>query len=116
MTTGEPSPSPVARLTGVGLRYGKVVALDGITLDIPAGRMVGLLGPDGVEHTAEGRCDGTMRSEPAGGNGFGYDPLFEPAGFNQTYAELDEATKNRISHRAQAWARLARALCAPGPG
>jgi len=48
MTTGEPSPSPVARLTGVGLHYGKVIALDGITLDIPVGRMVGLLGPDGV--------------------------------------------------------------------
>jgi XTP/dITP diphosphohydrolase len=69
-----------------------------------------LLGPDGVEFTAEGRCDGTMRSEPAGGNGFGYDPLFQPAGFTRTYAELDEATKNRISHRAQAWARLARGL------
>ncbi|RKT44551.1 ribosome-associated ATPase/putative transporter RbbA [Thiocapsa rosea] len=40
--------SPVARLVGVGLRYGKVVALDDISLDIPAGRMVGLLGPDGV--------------------------------------------------------------------
>ena len=38
----------VARLVNVGLRYGKTVALDGITLDIPAGRMVGLIGPDGV--------------------------------------------------------------------
>jgi XTP/dITP diphosphohydrolase len=74
-----------------------------------------LLGPDGVELTAEGRCDGTMRSEPAGGNGFGYDPLFEPAGFNQTYAELDEATKNRISHRARAWSWLASELRGAGP-
>ena len=39
---------PVARLAGVTLRYGKVLALDNITLDIPAGRMVGLIGPDGV--------------------------------------------------------------------
>jgi ribosome-dependent ATPase len=45
---GKSSPAPVASLVGVGLRYGKTVALDGITLDIPAGRMVGLLGPDGV--------------------------------------------------------------------
>ena len=48
MTMGKSSPAPVASLVGVGLRYGKTVALDGITLDIPAGRMVGLLGPDGV--------------------------------------------------------------------
>ncbi|WP_322520867.1 ribosome-associated ATPase/putative transporter RbbA [Guyparkeria halophila] len=42
------SPAPVARLRGVGLRYGETVALDGIDLDIPAGQMVGLIGPDGV--------------------------------------------------------------------
>jgi len=66
-----------------------------------------LLGPSGVEHAVEGRCEGTLRSEPAGGNGFGYDPLFEPAGYTQTYAELDEETKNRISHRGRAFARLA---------
>lgn len=45
---GRVSPAPVASLVGVGLRYGKVVALADITLEIPAGRMVGLLGPDGV--------------------------------------------------------------------
>lgn len=43
-----PIAGPVARLADVSLRYGKVVALDAITLDLPAGRMVGLLGPDGV--------------------------------------------------------------------
>ena len=51
MTAGAPGVHvrrPVARLAGVGLRYGKTVALDAITLDIPAGRMVGLIGPDGV--------------------------------------------------------------------
>ena len=48
MTPVQSNPSPVARLAGVALRYGKTVALDGITLDIPAGRMVGLIGPDGV--------------------------------------------------------------------
>ena len=42
------APAPVASLTGVELRYGKTVALDNITLNIPVGRMVGLIGPDGV--------------------------------------------------------------------
>ena len=40
--------APVVRLSKVGLRYGKTVALDGLDLDIPAGRMVGFIGPDGV--------------------------------------------------------------------
>jgi ribosome-dependent ATPase len=48
MTPESSHPAPVARLAGVGLHYGKTVALDGITLDIPAGRMVGLIGPDAV--------------------------------------------------------------------
>ncbi len=45
---GRDAPAPVASLVDVSLRYGKVVALDDISLEIPAGRMVGLLGPDGV--------------------------------------------------------------------
>jgi ribosome-dependent ATPase len=45
---GPPDPGPVARLLDVGLTYGKTHALDGITLDLPAGCMVGLIGPDGV--------------------------------------------------------------------
>ncbi len=48
MTVGADNSAPVARLLDVGLRYGKTVALAGITLDLPAGRMVGLIGPDGV--------------------------------------------------------------------
>ena len=48
MTPESSSPAPVASLVGVGLRYGKIVALDDITLDLPAGCMVGLIGPDGV--------------------------------------------------------------------
>ena len=48
MTLARPSDTPVARLAGVSLRYGKTVALDAIDLEIPAGCMVGLIGPDGV--------------------------------------------------------------------
>ena len=80
---------------------------------VPAGRrsayflcVLALLGPDGTEHFFEGRCEGTLRFEPQGGNGFGYDPLFEPAGFDRTYAELDETAKNKISHRGRAWLKL----------
>jgi XTP/dITP diphosphohydrolase len=65
-----------------------------------------LLGPDDREFVAEGRCEGTLRLLPVGGYGFGYDPLFEPLGYTQTYAELNQATKNKISHRGRAWAEL----------
>ncbi len=73
-----------------------------------------LLGPDGAERVFEGRCEGVLAREPAGGRGFGYDPLFVPAGFGRTYAELTETEKNRISHRGLAWRQLADALRA-GP-
>jgi XTP/dITP diphosphohydrolase len=66
-----------------------------------------LLGPGGTEHVAEGRCHGRLRREPAGGAGFGYDPLFEPDGFDRTYAQLTEDEKNKISHRGRAWLILA---------
>ena len=48
MTLARPGGTPAARLAGVGLRYGKTVALDAIDLVIPAGCMVGLIGPDGA--------------------------------------------------------------------
>lgn len=66
-----------------------------------------LLGPTAGEQMFEGRCAGTLRRTPAGGAGFGYDPLFVPDGFDRTYAELDEATKNQTSHRGRAWSQLA---------
>jgi XTP/dITP diphosphohydrolase len=82
--------------------------------DVPAGQRAAsfvcvlvLAGPDDAEQIFEARIDGTLLNEPRGGAGFGYDPLFVPAGYRQTYAELSDAEKNRVSHRAQAWARLA---------
>ncbi len=65
-----------------------------------------LLGPDGGEHVFEGRCTGRLRHEPAGGAGFGYDPVFTPDGYTQSYAELGDDVKNRISHRARAFAAM----------
>lgn len=65
-----------------------------------------LVGPDGVEHIFEGRCTGRLRHEPAGDAGFGYDPIFTPDGYAQSYAELGEDVKHRISHRARAFAAM----------
>ena len=61
----------------------------------------------GHEYEFEGRCEGHLCETPAGSAGFGYDPLFVPAGRLVTFAELTEAVKNKISHRGRAWAQLA---------
>lgn len=66
-----------------------------------------VIDPQGHEHEFEGRCEGALRESPAGSGGFGYDPLFVPAGQTLTFAELPEAAKNTLSHRGRAWARLA---------
>ena len=68
---------------------------------------IALCAPDGREWTVDGRCPGQINRELRGANGFGYDPLFVPDGFDKTFAELDAATKNRISHRGSALARAA---------
>jgi XTP/dITP diphosphohydrolase len=57
-------------------------------------------------HLFEGVCEGRIGFAPTGRGGFGYDPLFIPTGLEQTFAELGEGVKNRISHRAQALERL----------
>lgn len=53
-------------------------------------------------HFETGVCDGRIRELPRGANGFGYDPYFEPIGFDRTMAELAAEEKNKISHRAVA--------------
>jgi len=58
--------------------------------------------PDGREVWAEGVCEGVLRTKPSGTGGFGYDPIFEPAGWNRTMAELAPEEKDRISHRGRA--------------
>ena len=66
--------------------------------------------PDGREARAEGVLEGAISEAPRGANGFGYDPVFAPAGGTRTYAELTDAEKNAISHRARAVKALALAL------
>ena len=54
---------------------------------------------DGQETLLEGICEGRIANEKHGDQGFGYDPVFIPEGFEQTFAELGDEVKNRISHR-----------------
>lgn len=66
--------------------------------------------PDGTTHCFEGRIDGTIAPVPRGQEGHGYDPIFVPAGETRTFAEMTDAEKNRISHRARAFEAF-RATC-----
>jgi XTP/dITP diphosphohydrolase len=63
---------------------------------------VALVLPDGRERTTTGRMDGRLLRAPVGENGFGYDPLFVPTGYDVTTAELPPAEKDLISHRGRA--------------
>jgi XTP/dITP diphosphohydrolase len=66
--------------------------------------------PDGTEMSADGVLQGTITDSPRGTNGFGYDPVFVPRGETRTVAELTDAEKNSISHRARAVRVLASML------
>lgn len=66
-----------------------------------------LVSPDGLEHVELGRLRGRLTREPAGEHGFGYDPVLQPEGLEETCAQLEPEHKNRISHRARAMAALA---------
>jgi XTP/dITP diphosphohydrolase len=62
------------------------------------------------EHLFEGIVNGEIIRERRGGEGFGYDPIFQPEGYTETFAELGADVKNRISHRARATQKLAEYL------
>ncbi|VAV99539.1 Nucleoside 5-triphosphatase RdgB (dHAPTP, dITP, XTP-specific) [hydrothermal vent metagenome] len=62
--------------------------------------------PDGHSEIFEGRVDGTLVWPPRGKLGFGYDPVFQPIGFVQTFAELEPSQKHEMSHRADAFRKL----------
>jgi XTP/dITP diphosphohydrolase len=61
---------------------------------------------DDKEYFFEGICAGKIISERKGNNGFGYDPVFVPAGSDKTFAEMDMAEKNKFSHRKKAMEKL----------
>jgi len=62
--------------------------------------------PDGHEEIFEGRVNGTLVWPMRGTIGHGYDPMFQPDGYDITFAEMDPAEKNRVSHRADAFSKL----------
>jgi XTP/dITP diphosphohydrolase len=116
---GRPGPRS-ARFAGPNATDGAnlqelIRALKGVP---PAGRsaryrcVAVLAFPDGQELHAEGTCEGTLVAKPRGSRGFGYDPIFVPAGWNRTMAELSDEEKDRLSHRGQALRALRHVLAA----
>ena len=82
--------------------------------DVPAARRgahflcaAALVTPDGRERVVEGTIEGALTFVPAGGGGFGYDPIFQPHGYDVTTAEMQPAEKDAISHRGAAFRALA---------
>lgn len=87
--------------------------LDGLTGDDRKAKFVSvitLVYPDEEILVARGECPGRMISVPTGENGFGYDPLFVPDGWDKTFAQLTDEEKNQISHRAKALEKLEKLL------
>ena len=63
-----------------------------------------------IKFATEGICNGKISVKPSGINGFGYDPVFIPEGFEQTFGELSGEIKQKISHRARAMTEIIRFL------
>lgn len=93
-------------------RFRCVMAVVEITAAVPpcgvVGEMCWMAQP--TPRCFDGVCEGRILFEPRGVAGFGYDPLFLPAGLERSFAELGEEVKNRISHRAKALAKVREAL------
>lgn len=68
--------------------------------------VIALIDENGTEHLFQGLCKGVILDEKRGEHGFGYDPIFQPQGYQETFAELSLAVKNEISHRGIAVSKL----------
>lgn len=106
-----------ARYGGVGLDdRGRLEALLDELRAVPAPRyarffcVAAVALPDGRGETAEGICRGEILIAPQGQAGFGYDPIFQPVGFDRAMAELSRDEKDALSHRGQAFRRLESAI------
>jgi XTP/dITP diphosphohydrolase len=90
--------------------YNKVLEkLQGVPFDERTARFVcvlALVKPTGEQLTVRGTCEGHIASEPAGENGFGYDPIFYVKDWNKTMAQLTKEEKSEISHRGNAIKKL----------
>ena len=104
-----------ARFAGEGCTYQDNVLkvlheMEGITNRKASFVTVVALIINGERYFFEGKVDGEILTKQRGVNGFGYDPIFQPNGFNQSFAEMSDAVKNTISHRARAMQQLAQFL------
>jgi XTP/dITP diphosphohydrolase len=102
-----------ARYAGEGCSFtdniNKILAeLEGIENRKAKFRCVICLIVDGKEFLFEGRIDGIITKERKGDSGFGYDPVFIPNGYHQTFAEMPPYLKNGISHRGRAMMKMAK--------
>ena len=69
-----------------------------------------LVTPEGGEWLARGEVAGRIAAAPRGDGGFGYDPVFVPAGYERTFAEMKAEDKNRLSHRGRAFSKIKKYL------
>ena len=83
-----------------------LTVMQGLTSRKAAFRTCIALNLEGKSYCFEGRCDGQITEQQRGTDGFGYDPIFMPDGFNQTFAEMSHEDKNAISHRGRATQKL----------
>jgi XTP/dITP diphosphohydrolase len=74
--------------------------------------VLALAAPDGAVETFEGRVYGNLVFPPRGDRGFGYDPIFVPEGYDQTFGEMDPDVKYAMSHRTRAFEQLKAKLTA----
>lgn len=84
----------------------EMAGMDGIERSAYIECCLALASPKGVKKVVTGICEGYITMEERGRNGHGYDPLFVKIDYNETFAEMEEQTKNRISHRRKAFDKL----------
>ena len=87
--------------------------LEGVPMEKRSGRFVSVITivyPDGTNIVARGEVEGHIAFEESGDNGFGYDPLFIPLGYDKTFGNFTAENKNKISHRAKALVKLRKLL------
>lgn len=87
--------------------------LEGVSMEKRSGRFISVITivyPDGTNIVARGEVEGHIAFEECGDNGFGYDPLFIPLGYNKTFGNFTPENKNKISHRAKALVKLRKLL------
>lgn len=87
--------------------------LKDVPMEKRTGRFVSVISmcfPDGKEIVVRGECEGHILFETSGENGFGYDPLFRPLGYEVSFGEIPAEEKNKISHRANALKELQKQL------